>query len=268
MSSIKRVNKEKLSKVKLFLLDLDGTFYLGSKILGGSMKFINKVKETGRDFMFLTNNSSKNSTFYAEKITKMGCPITPEKAFTSSLATISHLKSIKENASVYIVGTEYLIEDFRNAGFNMTDENPDFVILGFDTTLTYEKLCKICSFIDKGVRYIATHPDFVCPVEGGFIPDVGSFMELIKAATGKVPEAVIGKPNPFIIEAVMKLTGYGKDEIAMVGDRMYTDIAVGINAGITSVLVLSGETSAEDAERSTINPDIILDDLGELADYL
>lgn len=256
-----------LQNLRLFLLDMDGTFYLGNRLLEGSSHFVETIGALpDTDFLFLTNNSSKNRMNYVDKLQGMGFSFPPDRIMTSGEATTIHLKQEMPGAKLYVVGTPSLEEEFDAAGFLRTDRDPDAVVLGFDMTLTYEKLVKLCDFVRAGLPYIATHPDFNCPVEGGFIPDIGGMIALVEACTGRRPDVVIGKPNRYIVESVSEKFGVPLEQIAMVGDRLYTDIAVGANAGITSVLVLSGETALTDLEGSAVQPDYIFQNLGELAD--
>ncbi|SHK30158.1 HAD-superfamily subfamily IIA hydrolase, TIGR01457 [Anaerobranca californiensis DSM 14826] len=256
-----------LKKIKHFLLDMDGTFYLGNNLIDGSLQFLSILKEYEKDFLFLTNNSSKNSSEYKKKLNSLGCIIEEDKIFTSGEATAIYLNKRKKGAKVYLLGTHLLEEEFLNKGFHLVkgkDERPDFVVLGFDTTLTYEKVWIACDFIRAGVEYIATHPDYNCPLEGGkYMPDTGAMIKMIEASTGKLPK-IIGKPNKYIIEAIIEKYNLNKEEIAIVGDRLYTDIKLGINAGITSILVLSGETTKEMYEESNIKADYIFPSIKEL----
>ena len=198
----------------------------------------------------------------------MGIKAEPDDVFSSGEATTIYLNKIKPGARIYLCGTPSLEQEFTEAGFILTDENPDYAVLGFDMTLTYEKLCKICDFVRAGVPYIATHPDFNCPVEGGFIPDTGSMIALIKASTGREPDLIIGKPNKSIVDAVIEKYHANREEICMVGDRLYTDIALGAKAGISSILVLSGETTMEDLQKSDVEPTFIFDDLSGIAEAI
>ena len=257
-----------LSRVRCFLLDMDGTFNLGDHLLDGSLHFIDALAELGMDYLFLTNNSSKNRTFYAEKITRLGLPVTKDKIFTSGEATAIHIKEKFSMTRVYIVGTPALEDEFRQHGFRVTDENPDLLVLGFDTTLTYQKLWTLCDFVRAGLPYIATHPDFNCPTETGFMPDIGAMIAFVRASTERQPDIIIGKPNRVIIDAVSRKYGYPIEEMAMVGDRLYTDIALGQTSGITTCLVLSGETKEDDLANSQFKPDYIFPNLGEIANHL
>lgn len=258
-----------LENIRLFLLDMDGTFYLGDRVLDGSRPFVEKIDSLPDcQLAFLTNNSSKNRRDYVAKLSRMGFSFADHQVITSGEAAAIYLKRQKPGARIFLLGTESLEQEFLDAGFVLTDENPDYAVLGFDLNLTYERLRRLCDFVRSGVPYIATHPDFNCPIEnGGFIPDTGAMIAFVEASTGKRP-LVIGKPNRYIIDSAAEKFHLPHDQIAMVGDRLYTDIAVGANSGITSILVLSGETSLKDLEDSDIQPDYIFQDLGELAKQL
>ncbi len=257
--------------IKFFLLDMDGTFYLGETLINGAAEFLETIKKQGKDFVFITNNSSKNKYAYEKKLKSMGCEVSAERIFTSGEATAIYMNSIAKGAKIFLLGTEFLREEFEKAGFaivNKTKIKPDYVVLGFDTTLTYDKLWKACDFIRDGVEYIATHPDFNCPLEDNkYMPDTGAMIEFIAASTGRRPH-VVGKPNKDIIEAVCAKYGCRKDEMAIVGDRLYTDIKTGTNAGIQSVLVLTGETSKEDYNISDIRADYVYASIKELAESI
>jgi 4-nitrophenyl phosphatase len=254
---------EKLKSIKCYMLDMDGTFYLGDRLLPGSLDFMDYLARNKLDYLFLTNNSSKDRNKYSEKIRRLGFIVDDAKIFTSGEATTIYLRKHTKFQKVFLLGTESLENEFTQAGFDLEKEKPDAVVLGFDTTLTYEKIWKACDLIREGVPYIATHPDLNCPTDVGFMPDIGSFIAMIDASTGRKPDAIIGKPFNHIVNAVVEKTGYQLNEIAMVGDRLYTDIALG-KAGISTILVLSGETKSEDLKTSEFIPDIVGNDLGDL----
>lgn len=254
----------KLDKIRVFMLDMDGTIYLGEHLFPCTPPFLEYLKKTGRRAVYLTNNSSRSRDKYVRRLAGFGIDAPPEDIFTSGEATTLWLSERAPNAKIYLAGTPSLEEEFRNAGFTLTDKDPEYFVLGFDQTLTYEKLTLICNLVRSGIPYIATHPDFNCPVEGGFIPDIGAMMAFIEASTGRRPDIVIGKPNRTIAEMAMRKYNVSADEIAMVGDRLYTDIALGGNAGITSILVYSGETTREDYAASDIHADYTFEDLAEL----
>src|SRR5688572_22652462 len=261
-------DKDSLAGVRCFLLDMDGTFYLGEQLLEGALRFIDILRQQGREFLFLTNNSSKDSQQYAEKITRLGLSIPREKVLTSGEATAMHIQLQKPGARVYVVGTAALENEFFKRGFVLTQEIPDFAVLGFDTTLTYAKLWTLCDLARAGVPYIATHPDYNCPTETGFMPDTGAMIAFVKAATGREPDLIVGKPNPLFVEKAAEQVGIRVSAMCMIGDRLYTDIALGVTAGIPTILVLDGETKAAEVPASPYQPSYIFQNLGEVADYL
>ncbi|MGD0003011.1 MAG: HAD-IIA family hydrolase [Anaerolineaceae bacterium] len=259
---------EKLALTRCFLLDMDGTFYLGDQILEGSLHFIDVLKSQGRDFIFLTNNSSKNRQEYVAKITRLGLPIPESKMFTSGEATALSLKARRPDARLFVVGTPGLEAEFRAHGFELDDHNPDIAVLGFDTTLTYNKLWKLCDLVRAGIPYIATHGDLNCPTSTGFMPDIGAIIAFVNTSTGRMPDEIIGKPNRTIVEMLAQKLNLPIQSLTMVGDRLYTDIALGGTTGVTTVLVLSGETCLEDLQGSPYQPDYTFAGLGALANWL
>ena len=256
-----------LNKIKLFVLDMDGTFYLGDSIISGSLDFLKKVEELGREFIFFTNNSSKNSESYRLKLQKLGCNVTSDRVITSGDVTINYLKKNYASKKVYLLGTKFLEDSFKSSEILLVDDKPDIVVVGFDTDLTYEKIYKACTFIRQGSIFLATHLDLNCPTEDGFLPDCGAMCAMITAATGIKP-IFMGKPFKETIDYVLDYTGYKKEEITFVGDRLYTDIAIGVYNGVTSILVLSGETKLEDLETSDIKPDYIFDSLLHISESI
>lgn len=246
---------------------MDGTFYLGDKLLPGALEFINICRTQGIEFLFLTNNSSKHRGQYAQKLQRLGLELAEDKIFTSGEATAIYLKKQMPGAKLYVVGTPALEETFHEYGFILTEDKPDTVVLGFDTTLTYNKLWRLCDLVRAGTPYIATHPDFNCPIEGGVMPDIGAMIAFVEASTGRRPDVIIGKPNPPIIEAVVEKSGVAIEQICMVGDRLYTDIALGAT-GVTTVLVLCGEANKEDVPDAPHQPNFVMQDLAELGRML
>jgi NagD protein len=256
-----------LRDIKCFLLDMDGTIYLGNKLIPGADMFLDTLRSMNLDYFFLTNNSSKDNFAYVDKLRSMGITLCPSQVITSGEATAIYLKARMPGAKLFLLGTEILGREFIQHGFELVGKNdkPDFVVLGFDTTLTYQKLWDACDLIRDGVEYIATHPDLNCPLEGGkYMPDTGAMMAFIEASTGRTPK-IIGKPNREIVDAVLTMTNHSKEQIAIVGDRLYTDIAMGQNSGLTSILVLSGETRREDLAESEFRPDYVFDSVVQLA---
>lgn len=260
-----------LKEKTVFLLDMDGTIYLGDELIDGSKKFLETIKNKGKRYIFLTNNSSKNKQTYVAKLNHLGIQATEAEVFTSGEATTMYLRKEKEGARVYLLGTKALEEEFEKEGFVLIKERHqeiDYVVLGFDTTLTYEKLWAACEYISEGVPYIATHPDFNCPLPNDkFMPDAGAMAAFIEASTGKTPK-VIGKPNKEVVESIASKYGLKKADMVMVGDRLYTDIKTGENAGITSVLVYSGETKEEDYKNSEIRANYVFDSVKDMIDLV
>jgi 4-nitrophenyl phosphatase len=261
-------SNEKLSNVRGFLLDMDGTFYLGDRLLEGALRFISILREQNKKFLFLTNNSSKHRSQYADKIRRLGLPISEESVLTSGEATALYLREQHPGANLFLVGTPSLEEEFCQYGFRLVQQDPQFLVLGFDTTLTYQKLWALCDFVRAGIPFIATHPDFNCPTEKGFMPDVGAMIAFVKAATGRQPDLVVGKPNRLIVEAAAVKLNLQVSQLAMIGDRLYTDIALGQTSGIATILVLSGETRLEDLKESPFKPNYTFKDLAGVADWL
>ena len=255
-------------KIKCFILDMDGTIYLGNELFPFTKDFLKKVEDTGREYYFFTNNSSKSQQAYIEKLGKLGIQIKKDQMMTSSHVIVKYLKEHYEGKSIYVLGTQSLIQEFQYFDMNLTEEDPDIVVLGFDTTLTYEKLSKVCHYIRNGCIYFGINPDWNCPMEGGaFIPDCGSIAKLIEASTGRFPE-FFGKPSKHTQAYIIQETGYEPDEIAIVGDRLYTDIAVADQSDVMSILVLSGESTREDVKTSDVKPNVILEDLSEITKML
>lgn len=253
----------KLGKIRCYLLDMDGTIFLGNQLLPGALDFLELLSRKGIQYYFLTNNSSRSKIEYANKLAQFGIRTSENKIFTSGEATAIYIKKQKPGARLYVVGTPPLENEMRSHGFQLVDTDPDFVVLGFDTTLTYEKLWKLCDFVRAGTPYIATHPDFNCPTETGFMPDIGAMIAFVEASTGRRPDQIVGKPNTPIVEAMLEKSGFAVEQLGMIGDRLYTDIALG-QAGLTTVLVLSGETKKADLETSEFTPDYVMQDLAEL----
>ncbi len=257
---------EKLTNCQLFLLDMDGTIYLGETLLPGAKTLIELLETRGIEYLLLTNNSSKHREQYAQKLKRLGLSISQEKIFTSGEATAIYIKKQKPRAKVYLVGTPALENEFRHQGFELVDHEPDYAVLGFDTTLTYDKLWRLCDFVREDVPYIATHPDFNCPVEAGYMPDIGAMIAFVAASTGCNP-LIVGKPNPPTLEAVTAKFSVPLEHICMVGDRLYTDIALG-TFGVNTVLVLSGEATLTDLPDAPHKPDLVVQNLAELAELL
>lgn len=252
-----------LQDIKLFMLDMDGTFYLGNRLLPGAAEFIALCRERDIPFIFLTNNSSKNPDAYIEKLSSLGIEIFRNEMFTSGDATLLYLQHHVPERKLLLIGTKSLCCQFTQAGFDIHAGQPSAVVLGFDTEINYAKLTALCDAVRSGIPYIATHPDLNCPVPDGCIPDIGAVIAFVEASTGRRPDVVVGKPNRGIVQAVSQKFSLLPQQLCMVGDRLYTDIAMG-QWGVQTVLVLCGETGQTELEQSNIRPDYVFDNLLEM----
>lgn len=259
---------ETFSDIKCFIVDMDGTFYLGDNLLPGALEFAEAVKKSGKRFFFFTNNSSHNEDECLEKLKRIGYEAEKGSVIISSHVTIDYLKRNRPGKTVYLLGNENLTGDFIEAGIELVEEDPDIVVLGFDTNLTYDKINKAAKYIAGGAEYIATHPDVNCPLADGFMPDVGAFMSMFETSTGRKPDLIMGKPYAFTVDYVTNRIGCQRDEIAFVGDRLETDIAIGTKNGLKSVLVYTGVTSKELYKNSEIKASADLENIGELGKLL
>ena len=252
---------------RLFLLDMDGTIYLDNDLFDGTLDFLRRVKEMGGRYLFLTNNSSRGTDAYVEKLERIGISACAEDFLTSTDATILYIKENFRDIKIYSMGTASFTAQLRTAGIDAVTEPASDVggiVISNDIELTFKKLDDVCRLLStRDIPYIATNPDWVCPTAYGYVPDCGSFAEAIFRATGKRPH-FIGKPEPEMIYMALSRFGYSKEEAVMVGDRVYTDIASGYNAGIDTVFVLSGEGTREDAETSNTKPTYIMKNIKEL----
>jgi HAD superfamily hydrolase (TIGR01450 family) len=257
-----------LKPIRCFLLDMDGTIYLGERLLAGSLDFLEAVRRSGREVLFLTNNSSRSSAHYVEKLGRLGIAAHADVVLSSGWATGRYLLREHPGKRIFLLGNESLRAEMEGMGIVIDETHPDLVLIGYDTTLTYQKMVKVCDFVRAGLPYVATHPDFTCPVDGGFEPDIGAIAAFIHAATGRTPDITIGKPYGEIVRAATDRTGCTPDALAMCGDRLYTDIKTGVDHGITSVLVFTGETTREDLAASDLKPTIAVERLADLVAYL
>ncbi|MEK6793334.1 MAG: HAD-IIA family hydrolase [Spirochaetota bacterium] len=260
------MNRDLLKNIRCFILDMDGTIYLGSRVFDFTIPFLSALTASGREYLFLTNNSSLSAADYVKKLERLGIPAGKNGVITSGDATIEHLKNAGLTR-VFLMGTESLMNDFKHNGFTLTDDKPAAVVLGFDTTITYEKIRTANDLLLSGTPFYATHPDLVCPYLPHPIPDTGAMIKMFEASSGVSP-IVIGKPNAPMASAIMRRYGYSLDEIAMVGDRLYTDVKFGLNNGFASILVLSGETDSAMLGESGIAPDHVFSDIGEMGRIL
>ncbi len=279
------VTKEKLSKIKHVALDMDGTIYLGSKIFPYTIDFLQRLTDAGITYSFLTNNPTRSVADYLKKLEKLGIIAEEKNMYTTSLATIDYIKANHPEAKrLFMLGTPSMQEQFILSGFeaceDSAEDRPDVLVVAFDSTLTYDRLCRAAWWASQGVPYVATNPDRVCPTDQPTVlVDCGSLQKCIEHATGRKPDIVLGKPDPTMLDGIRQHMGLEPEEIAMVGDRIYTDTAMAHNAGAFGVLVLSGETTietalqvAEDARNNPapefFPPDLIVRDIAELGDLL
>lgn len=261
--------KDALDHVRLFVLDMDGTIYLGDQPIAGALDFIHDVEASDdRDYIFFTNNASKVGSSYIDKLSRMGLDITADKIMTAGDVTAEFLLThYPKGTRVYLNGTPLLEHDWKEKGIELVDDNPDLAVQSFDTTLTYEKLDKICRYVRNGAPFLATHMDINCPTEDGYMPDCGAMCRLVTESTGVQPR-YFGKPWKETVEMITEMTGYGPEEIAFVGDRIYTDVATGVNNGARGFLVLTGESTMKTVEESSVIPTAIFESLAEMREYL
>lgn len=278
---------ERFKDIRLFALDMDGTIYLGEKWIDGAREFLDAVLKSGRKYVFLTNNSSKDPVTYVEKLRRMGLEAGREEIITSGDAAIHMLKRDHPAKKIYLLGNDLLKAQFEKEGICLVndelesrykekgnivseigDGTVEMAVAAFDTSLDYLKMSIICDIVRAGLPYICTHPDFNCPTETGFIPDAGAICAFIEASAGRRPDTVIGKPYGGIVDYMISRTGFDRNNIAMVGDRLYTDVAAGVNNGLTGILVLSGEATMKDVETSDVKPHMIFDSVKEMIDLL
>ena len=250
---------------------MDGTLYLDEQLFDGAADFLSYIREIGGTYLYLTNNSSKGVDAYINKMQRLGIEATEADFLTSVDVTVHYLLTNKGPEDVYYVcGTESFKSQLRQAGLvlsDVPDEHVTTVLAGFDTELTFQKLEDACILLNRGTDFIATNPDWVCPTWYGYVPDCGSVCEMLKRATGRSPR-VLGKPQPEMVYLAMERTGFTPEQTLIVGDRLYTDVACGINAGIDGVLVLSGESTMDTVAASDVKPSAIFDNVAQLLEQL
>ena len=238
-----------LKDKELYVFDMDGTIYLGSIVFDFAIRFIENLRAAGKRVLFFTNNASRSTSVYLDKLTRLGFSPTPAEIMSSADVTAAYLHTYHKDQSVYLIGTRQLESQFREAGIRLAtgkEDRVDVVVSSFDTELTYEKLDDGCRLIRGGATYLCTHPDFNCPTETGFMPDSGAIAALITASTGVTPR-YLGKPYPEVVDMIQRVTGIPREKTCIFGDRLYTDIALGAKNGVTSILVLTGEGTYEEA---------------------
>ena len=264
------MDKSVFKKIKLFLFDQDGTLYLGNRLYPFTIEMLETIKAHGAKYMFVTNNSSKSVNDYIKKLAKLGISSTREDFITSSQATAFYLKKTYPGKVLYVSGTQSLKEELMREGFVITDdiEKTEVIVMGFDTELTFKKLEDVSKMLcTKDLPYIATNPDYVCPTEFGSVPDCGSVSDMLFNVSGKRP-LFIGKPSALMAQLAMEKVGVKPEETAVIGDRIYTDVKSGLNAGALAVLVMSGETTYEILEASEDKPHLVLKDVSEITEAL
>ena len=256
-----------LLETDLFVLDMDGTFYLGDRLLEGSLEFLEEVRRLNKRFLFFTNNSSQSPRNYIQKLARMGCTIREDEIMTSGDVAAVFLQRNYPKKQVYLLGTPTLEENFLENKIQLTKRKPDIVVVGFDKTLSYEKLERACTYIREGAMFVATHLDVNCPTEDGFIPDCGAICAAIEVSTGRHPR-FLGKPFRDTVDMVLDRMKVERSRVSFVGDRIYTDVKAGVQNGAKGILVLSGETQLSDVAASDIKPDGIFTGLSEMAAIL
>ena len=266
--------KARLAGIRHVALDMDGTIYMGMSLFDYTIPFLNSLKEMGITYSFLTNNPSTSIPDYLKKLAGMGIEATEEEMYTTALATIDYIKTnYPEARRLFLLGTPSMISEFEKAGFesvaDSAEEKPDVLVVAFDKTLEYSRLCRAAYWAQQGLPYIATNPDRVCPTDQPTVlVDCGSICKCIEHATGRQPDIVLGKPDPNMLTGVQARYGVKPEEVAMEGDRIYTDIEMAHNAGAFGVLVLSGETTLQIADEAPRQPDLIADSIEVLGELL
>lgn len=265
---------ERLKKIRHVALDMDGTIYMGMSLFDYTKPFLATLKELGITYSFLTNNPSTSIEDYLKKLAGMGIEATREEMYSTALATIDYIRhNLPDAKRLFLLGTPSMTQEFVNAGFIPTedsaDDKPDALVVAFDKTLDYSRLCRAAWWASQGVPYIATNPDRVCPTDQPTVlVDCGSICKCIEHATNRCPDIVLGKPDPNMLSGVQARFGVQPEEVAMVGDRIYTDIEMAHNAGAFGVLVLSGETTLAIADEAARQPDLIAQDISVLGELL
>ncbi len=261
-----------LDHIRHFVLDMDGTIYLGNAVFSSTAPFLSLLDELQIGFTFVTNNNSCDCATYAARLREMGIAATEDRIYTSASATMAYLRSAMPAVKrLYVVGTDALRREFCDAGWQCVDDGPEAVVVGFDTGFTFERLSCAAYWISRSLPYIATHPDRVCPTDRAIVlPDCGAVCALLESATGRQPDVVPGKPNPLMLEGVCQRTGMQPNEVAVVGDRVYTDMRMARDVGALAILTLTGETKASDLAKLSRDtcPDMVIEGLHELVQQL
>jgi NagD protein len=261
-----------LSRIRHVVLDMDGTIYLGDRLFEASLPFLSLLDQLKIGYTFITNNCSRSRAEYVERLRGMGIDVSSDAVSTSAQATVHYLRSqVPDAKRLFVLGTEGLYDDLRDGGYAVVDDLPEVVIVGFDSGLTYDRLARTAYWIGQQLPYVATHPDRVCPTEEPLVlPDCGSICALLESATGRRPDAIPGKPSPEMLQAIIERHGLQSQQVAMVGDRLYTDMRMARDAGALAVLTLTGEARESDVDQAPAHerPDIVVADLDELSKLL
>ena len=274
MVGVDIVRRERLQRLRHIALDMDGTIYHGDEVFDFTNPFLASLRELGIGYSFLTNNSSRSSDDYVAHLRRIGVPAEREQIYTSTQATIAYLREQLPAAQrLFLLGTESMGREMSDAGFTLTADNPkdepDAVLVGFDLGLSYARLCRAAYWIKQGKPFLASHPDRICPTnEPTVLVDCGAICAALESATGRAPDAVLGKPDPRMLRGLMQRYGLAADELAMVGDRLYTDIEMARRSGAFGVLVLTGEATAAEAAGQNPPPDLVVEDLSGLGKEL
>jgi len=269
MKSISDTERRVLASCKAFLVDLDGTMYLDDKLLPGAIEFLAQLERLQIPHLFLTNNSSNSNSTYVARLANLGIEVTSEQILTSGDATIDHVLSTTPHRSAFLMGTEALATDARSAGIDLESEDPDCVIVAFDTSMNYDKLERACTLLFAGKPYFATHPDRTCITQRGLVPDIAAIIAACEAVTRRLPK-IIGKPYPEMVDAALRRIGANVATTAIVGDQLDTDMAMAHDSDLRSILLMSGETSHEklSAAPDDKRPNLVFSGIGELASAL
>lgn len=264
------MERNDLMKIRHLALDMDGTIYSGSTLFPFTRPFLKRLEGSGIGYTFFTNNSSKSVRDYVAKLGTMGIEARTEQMYTSTLSTIAHLqRHYPENRRAYILGTSSMVAEFEEQGFQFCDSDPELVIVGFDPGMDFARLCRAGYWIKRGKPFIATHPDRICPTDlPTLLVDCGSVCAALTAATGRAPDAVLGKPHRIMVEEILRIYDLQPDELAVIGDRLYTDVAMARTVGAVGILVLTGETGREEGESALPPPDLIVESIEELGELL
>lgn len=259
-----------LMQKRLFLFDMDGTIYNEELVFEGTLELLDTVRSLGGKYVFITNNSSKSVDDYIDKLKRLGIPVDYSNFFTSTQATIAYLQENFPKTKVYCQGTRSMVLELAHSGIDVVEEvqsDAQVVLVGFDTELTSRKLQNTCEMLYKPIPYIATNPDLACPVRIGFIPDCGSICQMLENATGRRP-VYIGKPQAVMVDIVRKKFGYTREQTVVIGDRLYTDIAAGLNAGVMAVCVLTGEATISSIQKSRFKPTLTFESVLQINECL